>query len=95
MNLKAIPGWLAGAIVVFPLLPLIGLCAWLASSGEINWLFWAVIPAVIWEEALEGASTAMADNLALNLLFLLTFWLAAGALAGLAASKLGCKLRLQ
>ncbi len=92
MALKAIPGWLAGAVVVFPLLALIGLCAWLASSGEINWLFWAVIPAVIWEEALEGLSTALADSMVLNILFLLAFWCAAGALAGLAAGAIGRRL---
>jgi hypothetical protein len=92
MVLKAIPGWLAGAVMVFPLLSIIGLCAWLTSSGETNWLFWAVIPSVIWEEALEGVSTTLADSLALNFLFLLAFWLAAGALAGLAAGAIGRRL---
>lgn len=93
MQLKSVPGWLAGALAVFPLLPVIGAIAWLVSSGDINWLFWAIIPAVIWEQTLEGLSTTLADSTVLNILFLLVFWFAIGALAGLVASRLGRKLR--
>ncbi len=93
MRLKSVPGWLAAGVGVFPLLTVIGAIAWLVSSGEINWLFWAIIPAVIWEHLLEDLSTTLADSAVLNILFLLVFWFAIGALAGLVASRLGRKLR--
>ncbi len=93
MRIRTLPCYLAGGLLVFPLLLAAGALLALFSDWERAFFFWAVIPGVIFEQATEGWSRALSDQPAANLAFLLLFWFTLGALAGIVADRVQRLLR--
>ena len=82
-RLRVLPSWVVSGIAIFPVLVVVGLLAGVATAGRVGVLFWLVLPAIVFEEALEASFTALSDDLLANALFALAFWFGIGAGVGL------------
>lgn len=81
MNLKNIPHWLLSGIIIFPVLIVFGVTAYVLTLGKFNALFWLIIPSVIFEDLFETCCYFFSNSQLANLLFVLIFWSVIGATA--------------
>ncbi len=88
MKIKSLPYWLISGIAIFPVLIVLGLLIGPISGGNVNILFWAVIPSIIFEETFETCCRAFSDNFAFNVLFVGIFWFGIGSLTSLLAERI-------
>ncbi len=88
MEISNLPYWLVSGIAVFPVLIVLGLLIGLLSGGNVNILFWAVIPSIVFEETFETCCRAFSDNFIFNVLFVGIFWFGIGSLSGLLAQRI-------
>ena len=80
--LRKTPLWLISGILIFPVLGFTGLMlSWIFSNEDLL-LFWMIVPSILFEEIFEAKYSGLADNLTLNLIFILLFWFVIGGLAG-------------
>ena len=61
-------------IFAFIILLLSGLILNFVSQGQINVLYWMIIPSIIFEELIENSYPIIADNEVINLIFIFIFW---------------------
>lgn len=87
-TIRQLPLWVRTGVMIFPPLILAGLVLQVVAPASNCLLFWMIIPSIVFEEALEQHFYAASNSQALNLLFIVAFWFAVGALAGLSAGKL-------
>jgi hypothetical protein len=89
MRIKKIPYWLLSGLMIFPILFVLGGILYLVSFGKINFLFWMIIPSIIFEEILEENFYNLSNNLLLNILFIFLFWFAVATAVGFVLKKAG------
>ena len=61
-------------LIAFLLILLSGLILNLVSGGEINILYWMIIPSIVFEEFFKTSYPLIADNRIINLIFVFLFW---------------------
>lgn len=81
MSLKNIPNWLLSGIVIFPMLIILGIGAYI-TLGKFNILSRLITPSVIFEELFETCCYTFFNNQIANLLFALVFWFIIGVTIG-------------
>ena len=82
MKLKKLPLWLISGIAIFPLLTILGLILYVISLGKVSFLFWMIIPSIIFEELFETHFYSLSNNIILNTLFIILFWFSLAAFLG-------------
>lgn len=83
MKINKIPQWFIWGISIFPLLLILGPILNIISFGKINFLFWMIIPSIIFEELTERNFYNLSNNTILNLIFILIFWFTIDSFLGI------------
>jgi len=86
--LRKLPTWLISALIIIPIVALIGVALFLISAGQINMLFWIILPSILFEQLFETSFYAFSNSQIANLAFVLLFWSFIGASGGLIISKI-------
>ena len=79
MRFKKIPYWILSGILIFPLLIFISLVLFIFTQGKVSYLFWLVIPSIIFEELFEAYFYVLSNNQIANLVFAFIFWFSIGS----------------
>lgn len=88
MKIKSLPYWLLSGVMIFPILVVSGLLFGFITGGKISFLYWMVIPSIIFEETFETCCRTFSDNMIFNVLFVGIFWFGIGSLTGLLVEKI-------
>ncbi len=67
-------------LIVFPVLVVLGAVLHFVSNGDVNALFWMVIPSVVFEELFESCCFEFSNCFIFNSLFVFLFWYFTGIL---------------
>ena len=86
--LRKLPTWFISAVIILPVVALIGIALNIIITGQINLLFWIILPSILFEQLFETSFYAFSNSQLANLLFVLLFWSTLGALTGLIVTKL-------
>ncbi|MDX2443362.1 MAG: hypothetical protein QNK30_06135 [Bacteroidales bacterium] len=80
--LSKLPSWLISALITVPIVALLGVVFYVLSTGQINFLFWIILPSILFEQLFETSFYAFSNSQLANLIFVLLFWSSIGALVG-------------
>lgn len=80
--LSKLPTWFISAVIILPVVALIGIALNIISAGQINFLFWIILPSILFEQVFETRFYAFSNSPLANLLFVFLFWFSTGALVG-------------
>lgn len=80
--LSRLPSWLISALITVPIVTLIGIILYAVSAGQINFLFWIILPSILFEQLFETNLYAFSNSYIANLVFVILFWTSIGALVG-------------
>jgi len=80
--LSRLPSWLISALIIVPIVALIGIILYAISAGQINFLFWIILPSILFEQLFETSFYAFSNSYLANLVFVILFWTSIGALVG-------------
>lgn len=80
--LSRLPSWLISALITVPIVALIGIILYAVSAGQINFLFWIILPSILFEQLFETNLYAFSNSYIANLVFVILFWTSIGALVG-------------
>ena len=86
--LRKLPTWFISEVIILPVVAFIGIALNVISAGQINFLFWIILPSILFEQLFETSFYAFSNSQLANLLFVLLFWSTLGALTGLIVTKL-------
>lgn len=86
--LRKLPTWLMSALIIIPVVALIGVALFLISTGQINMLFWIILPSILFEQLFETSFYAFSNSQLANLVFVLLFWSFIGASVGWIISRI-------
>jgi len=81
--LRRVPEWLVSGALIFPVVAAVSILAGVITDGRVSYLFWLVLPSIVFEEALETWAYAASNSIVANLTFAVAFWFAIGACLGL------------
>ena len=88
LTLRKLPGWFISGVIIFPVLAISGIALNLISLGKIKFLFWMILPSIIFEELFENSFVLFSDSQFTNLVFIIIFWFSIAAITGWITSKL-------
>ncbi|MBD3252319.1 hypothetical protein GF386_01160 [Candidatus Pacearchaeota archaeon] len=81
---KKIHFWFITGTAIFFILLLMSIILLIVNFFiEINYLFWIIIPSIIFEELFETCCYGFSNNILANFVFILIFWFVVGAVIGL------------
>jgi len=80
--LRKLPSWFISAVIILPVVALIGIALNIISAGQINLLYWIILPSILFEQVFETSFYAFSNSPLANLLFVFLFWSSTGALVG-------------
>lgn len=86
--LSKLPTWFISAVIILPVIALIGIALNIISTGQINFLFWIILPSILFEQVFETSFYAFSNSQLANLIFVLMFWSFLGALLGWITGKI-------
>lgn len=89
--LRKLPTWLMSALIIIPVVAMIGVALFLISAGQINILFWIILPSILFEQLFETSLYAFSNSQLANLVFVLLFWSFIGASVGWIISRIRSK----
>lgn len=78
-RVRSLPGWLLSGALIIPVVAVFSVVVGLVTSGRISYLFWLVVPSIVFEEAVEGWGYALSNSMLANFVFALVFWFVIGA----------------
>jgi len=81
---KEIPFWFTTGTTIFFVLLIISIVLFVVNFfTAVNYLFWFIIPSIVFEELFETCCYGFSNDLLANFIFVLVFWFAIGAIIGL------------
>jgi len=83
MNYKKIPYWILSGIITILIIIIVGIILSLITFGKFNYLFWLILPSILFEELFETCCYTFSNSQIANLIFALGFWFVIGSLVGL------------
>jgi hypothetical protein len=85
---RKLPSWIISAIIIVPIVALMGIVMYALSAGQVNFLFWIILPSILFEQLFETSFYAFSNSYLANLLFVVLFWTSIGALVGWITNKI-------
>ena len=82
--LRKLPTWFISAVIILPVVALISIALNIISTGQINLLFWIILPSILFESSFYAFSNSQLANL----IFVLMFWSFLGAILGWITGKI-------
>ena len=86
--MSKLPSWIISAIIIVPIVAFLGIVMYTLSAGQVNFLFWIILPSILFEQLFETSFYAFSNSYLANFLFVLLFWTSIGALVGWITNKI-------
>ena len=84
---KKIPYWILSGIIIFLVIILAGLILSIMTLGKFNFLFWLILPSILFEDLFENCCYTFSNDQIANLIFAIGFWFIIGSLIGFILCK--------